>query len=242
VGFYRHAPTAEYRVLCHKYHSSIQHPYEIYEYLVAAPGDPTARQIGFSNLWTDDDLPLIGKPVTHRSCLHWMLWRASLGVVVFDTISEEFRLMRGPVDGDSTSSMDDPFDGQLVGVDGTLGASVFAKSEELLKVWVLESYEKETWAFRYNIDISFLDRRFWSVSLAYVSDEDDAVLTTMARKLVGVYNIKRGEVVSTMELEPFHCDLHATVHIYQESLLSLAQKGVGDPTPPSSSSSAYHDA
>jgi hypothetical protein len=108
-------------------------------------------------------------------------------------------------------------------------------------VWVLEGYEKETWAFRYNIDISFLDRRFWSVSLAYVSDEDDAVLTTMARKLVGVYNIKRGEVVSTMELEPFHCNLHATVHVYQESLLSLAQKGVGDPTPPSSSS-AYHDA
>jgi hypothetical protein len=38
VGFYRHAPTAEYRVLCHNYHSSIKHPYEIYEYLVAAPG------------------------------------------------------------------------------------------------------------------------------------------------------------------------------------------------------------
>ncbi|KAK1611755.1 hypothetical protein QYE76_035428 [Lolium multiflorum] len=241
VGFYRHAPTAEYRVLCHKYHSSIQHPYEIYEYLVAAPDDPTARQIGFSNLWTDDDLPLIGKPVTHRSCLHWMLWRASLGVVVFDTISEEFRLMRGPVGGDT--SMDDPFDGQLVGVDGTLGVTLFAESEEALKVWVLVNYEKESWAFRYNIDISFLDRTcggglgFYSVSLVHVSDEGDAVLITMARKLVAVYNLRKCEVVtSAMRLEPFHGHLLATDHVYQENLVSPAPKGVGDPSPPYSSS------
>ncbi|KAM0856739.1 hypothetical protein ACQ4PT_048912 [Festuca glaucescens] len=108
VGFYRHAPSAEYRVLCHNYHSS-----KLYEYLVAAPGQPTARQngksIGPSNLWTDDDFPLIGKPVTHHGCLYWLLWRPSMGVVVFDTISEEFRLMRGPVDGDT--SMDGLFDG-----------------------------------------------------------------------------------------------------------------------------------
>ncbi|KAM0913376.1 hypothetical protein ACQ4PT_012164 [Festuca glaucescens] len=171
VGFYRHAPSAEYRVLCHNYHSS-----KIYEYLVAAPSQPTARQIGPSNLWTDDDLPLIGKPVTHRGCLHWMLWRPSMGVVVFDTISEEFRLMRGPVDGDT--SMDGLFDDQLVGVDGTLGA----ESEGALKVWVLVNYGKESWAFRYNINISFLDRTcggglgFYSVSLM-----------TMARKLIAVY-------------------------------------------------------
>ncbi|KAM0825848.1 hypothetical protein ACQ4PT_069272 [Festuca glaucescens] len=146
VGFYRHAPSAEYRVLCHNYHSS-----KLYEYLVAAPGQPTARQngksIGPSNLWIDDDFPLIGKPVSHRGCLYWLLWRPSMGVVVFDTISEDFRLMRGPVDGDA--SMDGLFDGQLVGVDGTLGATLFAESEGTLKEW---------WAFRYNIDISFLDR------------------------------------------------------------------------------------
>jgi hypothetical protein len=41
VGFYRHAPTAEYRVLCHNIH----YPYKIYEYTwwwrraITRPGD-----------------------------------------------------------------------------------------------------------------------------------------------------------------------------------------------------------
>ncbi|KAM0913374.1 hypothetical protein ACQ4PT_012162 [Festuca glaucescens] len=141
VGFYRHAPTGEHRVLCHNLH----HPRKIYQYLVAAPGQHAARRLGPSNLWTDTDRSLIDKPVTHRGCLHWILWRRSKGTVVFDTISEEFRRMRGPVDGDTR--MDSMF-GRLVGVDGTLAASLFAADERVLKLWVLESYEQEAWALR----------------------------------------------------------------------------------------------
>ena len=154
VGFYRHAPTAEYRVLCYKHMPPSNHCEYKYEYFVAAPGQHTARRLGPSNLWRDTDWALTGVPVTHRGCLHWMLRRRpSMGNVVFDTISEKFRLMSGPVDGDTR--MDDMF-GNLVGVDGTLGASVFAQREKTLKLWVLESYEEEAWVLRYTIEASTL--------------------------------------------------------------------------------------
>ncbi|KAM0842864.1 hypothetical protein ACQ4PT_058047 [Festuca glaucescens] len=150
-----------------------------------------------------------------------------MGTVVFDTVSEEFRRMRGPVDGDTR--MDKMF-GRLVGVDGTLGASLFAADEGVLKLWVLESYEEEAWVLRYTIDASFNQGGpFFSVSLAHVSDEGDAVLMTFGQKRVGVYSLRRGQVVSAMQ-KPFHAHVHGTDHLYQESLLSLAPKGVGDTT------------
>ncbi|KAM0913375.1 hypothetical protein ACQ4PT_012163 [Festuca glaucescens] len=139
VGFYLHAPTAEYRVLCYRSSMVARH---LCDYLVAAPGQNRARKLkptdswswtlGDSNDWRLDDAPAI-----HRGCLHWMLRRPSMGLVVFDTISEEFRRMRGPVDGEERTS------GGIIVVDGTLGASLFA--EGLVKVWVLVNYEDEAW-------------------------------------------------------------------------------------------------
>jgi hypothetical protein len=106
--------------------------------------------------------------------------------------------------------------------------------EGVLKLWVLESYEEEAWVLRYMIDTSLLDqgRRFFSILLVHVSDEGDVVVMTFERKGVGVYNLRRGEVVRVMQ-KSFHDHLYGTDHVYQESLLPLASKGLGDPTPPS---------
>jgi hypothetical protein len=121
-----------------------------------------------------------------------------MGIVVFDTISEEFRLMCGPVDSDTHA---DNMFGRLVGVDGTLGAPLFVADEGVLKLWVLQSYEEEEWVLRYMIDTSLLDqgRRFFFILLLHVSDEGDAVVMTFERKGVGVYNLRRGKVVSAMQ-------------------------------------------
>jgi hypothetical protein len=76
----------------------------------------------------------------------------------------------------------------------------------------------------YNIDIGFLDQTFIrSVTAAHVSDEGNAVLVTLGRKRVGVYNLRRGEVVSAGQ-ELLHAHLW-TKHIYQEiRLVSPATK------------------
>ncbi|KAM0868038.1 hypothetical protein ACQ4PT_041622 [Festuca glaucescens] len=234
VGFYRHAPTAEYRVLGYNYGrppSSIGH---CYEYLVAASGQQSARKLEPTDVWTSADCinsRLDDRPVIHRGCLHWMSWFYSKGAVVFDTISEEFRPMCGPLDGDTRM---DRMHGRLVGLDGTLGASVFVESEGLLKVWVLESYEEEAWAFRYSIDVGFFEPNGASprfTTLAHVSDDGDAVIVASDKKRCGVYNLRSGEVVSTSH-ESFHGDLEAMIHVYQESLGRVAPEGIGERHPP----------
>ncbi|XP_051221144.1 F-box protein At3g17710-like [Lolium perenne] len=135
VGVYRHAPTAEYRVL--GYNSYWWSPPSIgqhrYEYLVAAPGQERARKLEPTDVWTSADCinsRLDHRPVIHRGCLHWMSWFYSKGAVVFDTISEEFRPMQGPLDGDARM---DRMHGRLVALDGTLGASVYQNTE---KDWI----------------------------------------------------------------------------------------------------------
>ncbi|KAM0825849.1 hypothetical protein ACQ4PT_069273 [Festuca glaucescens] len=191
----------------------IQHPYL---YFVAAPGQHKARKLKPVDLWTFgdyNDWRLDDAAATHRGCLHWMLGRPSMVVVVFDTISEEFRRMRGPVDGEGRTS------GGIIGVDGTLGASLFA--EGLVKVWVLVNYEEEAWTLRYSVELSFLDRSplRW-IRIAHVSDEGDAVLLPLAGEWYAVYSLRMGEVV-TARHKPFR--LHATSHVYKESLVSLTR-------------------
>jgi F-box interacting protein len=219
VGFYRHAPTAEYRVLGYKYASSSTDTEDHYEYLLAVPGQERARELVSTSVWMPDvNSMLYNAPVIHRGCLHWMAWPPSDGAVVFDTISEEFRRMRGPDAGVDirTASTLHP--------DGTLGASVFVRPERKLKVWVLESYEEEAWALGYNIDVGFLDQGFLgSVLIPHVSDEGDAILVPSDRKRVSVYNLRRGKVVSASQ-DRFRCNLNGTEHVYQESLVSPATK------------------
>jgi F-box interacting protein len=227
TGFYLHTPTAEYRVLF--YYINIQQGE--YEYFVAAPGQHRARKINPSGLRTpgDDTEPTLNcAPVILRGCLHWMMRysRPSMGVVVFDTISEKFRRMRGPLDGDARMGAHTV--GAVVGVDGALGASLFV--EGFVKVWILVNYEEETWTLRYSVDVSLLGRSALQcfVIIAHVSDEGDALLMTLDGGWCGVYNLRRGHVVKT-RLESFPGSFQWTSHVYKESLVSLLPKCVGAP-------------
>jgi hypothetical protein len=143
-------------------------------------------------------------------------------VVVFDTISEKFRRMRGPLDGDARMGAHTV--GAVVGVDGTLGASLF--EEGFVKVWILVNYEEETWTLRYSVDVSLLGRSALQcfMIIAHVSDEGDALLMNLDGGLCGVYNLRRGHVVKS-----FPGGFQWTSHVYKESLVSLLPKGVGAP-------------
>jgi hypothetical protein len=129
VGFYRHAPTAEYRVLSYKCNSSVEHHYE---YLVVVPVQQSARKLMSTIALTYGhyNWMLNNRPMFHPGCLHWTAWPRQEWIVVFDTISEEFRRMRGPMDGDAGMDL---ITGWLVGVECTLGTSVFVKPKRTFK-------------------------------------------------------------------------------------------------------------
>jgi F-box interacting protein len=241
AGFYFHAPTAEYRVLFYKCDRTERvrrlPPREQetvtrkhYDYSVAAVGWPEVRRLasttyGGYTRWKNNDAPAI-----LHGCLHWM--RMLHQVIVFDTVSERFRGMRGPM-------QDRCMVGRLVAMDdGKLGASSFAEGERAVDVWVLQDYRKETsWTLRYKVDVGFMaggSIKFKWLGIAHVSESGEALFYGAQR--YGVYNLRKGEVVRAgrkIFLFPKKDDrkidarLSATWHVYRESLVSPVPKDVG---------------
>ena len=79
-------------------------------------------------------------PVLLHSCLHWILYSSQLeenALIVFDTVAESFRGMSPP-------SENRPF-WHLLEMNGTLGFSHIDESKMLVKLWVLQDYEREVW-------------------------------------------------------------------------------------------------
>ncbi|KAF0913517.1 hypothetical protein E2562_023259 [Oryza meyeriana var. granulata] len=83
-------------------------------------------------------------PVNMRGCLHWNVrtGRPLYTVLVFDTAAEEFRMMRGPCD----YYQDTGLTGQLVGVQGTLGAWSHEVDDGVVALWLLQDYDDEALA------------------------------------------------------------------------------------------------
>nr|XP_051211003.1 F-box protein At5g49610-like [Lolium perenne] len=230
AGFYFHAPTAEYRVLCYRCDRTKRVTRKHYDYSVAAVGRPEVRRLasttyGGYTRWKNNDAPVI----LHGS-LHWM--RMLHRLIVFDTVSERFRGMRGPM-------QDRCMVGRLVAMDdGKLGASSFAEGERTVDVWVLRDYRKETsWTLRYKVDVGFMGGssvKFKWLGIAHVSESGEALFYGAQR--YGMYNLREGEVVKAgrkIFLFPKKDDrkidarLSATWHAYRESLVSPVPKDVG---------------
>jgi hypothetical protein len=93
-------------------------------------------------------------PIMLRNCLHWKPAHYddpnyAAGIVVFDTVTELFRLMPGPAAAATTASRRT----SLHDMDGSIGLGCFDEESATAKIWVLEDYEKEVWSFKYQIEL-----------------------------------------------------------------------------------------
>ncbi|CAM0884753.1 unnamed protein product [Alopecurus aequalis] len=71
-------------------------------------------------------------------------------LVVFDTISETFRLMRGPIV---------PNNSYICEVDGTLGIYTHNYSTQVMDIQVLQNYERDVWDLKYRIKLPVAEIR-----------------------------------------------------------------------------------
>ncbi|KAM0855744.1 hypothetical protein ACQ4PT_049572 [Festuca glaucescens] len=174
IGFYRHHPTDDYRVLLIS--ESTNYPrYNLHNLTVGsdesrhvtvtmpAVSSPYAEQKLLEELRHLDHYP---PPVQHRGSLHWCPYGASYitegggDIIAFDTEAESFRWMRSPAQL--------CYNRKLFNMKGTLafwGGST--PDFTTINVWVMQDYEAEIWAFEYRIDLSTVDssQRLYKTSL-----------------------------------------------------------------------------
>ncbi|XP_044962091.1 uncharacterized protein LOC123413209 [Hordeum vulgare subsp. vulgare] len=166
VGFYRHHPTGEYRVL---WVSGPDYSFISNLYVVTVGSDRpqciSVRLPAEEKLW--NKLPSSNSSaVHHRGSLHWHPYGTNditgdvRDIVVFDTETESFRRMHSPTQQCRY--------GNLFDMEGTLAlwSGLVSKSTSM-DVWVMQDYEAETWAFKYRIDVSMVEtsRQLYLTSL-----------------------------------------------------------------------------
>ncbi|VAH57073.1 unnamed protein product [Triticum turgidum subsp. durum] len=177
IGFYRHDPTGEYRVLwvSHSQPGSQSKP-SLYiitvgsnkprQVRVRMPAvlPPSAEQKLLNDLrsWS-----YYAPSVHHCGGLHWCpygasdIWACGADIIVFDTQAETFRCIRSPAQSCPNR--------KLFHMEGTLalwGASS-TRSFTIMDVWVMQDYKAQIWAFKYRIDLSMVEasRRLYLTTL-----------------------------------------------------------------------------
>jgi F-box interacting protein len=152
-AMYMHHPSGEYRVLYRNTSYTDLH-LDVAYYIFTVPLGSSSRCIGVTSAspdmkkvmiewheWRPDDL---APPIVLNNCLHWDPdWiQNDAGIVVFNTLVESFRFMRRPAVATSFCLCD---------IEGLMGFSCFDNGYTIAKIWVLEDYEREVWAFKYEV-------------------------------------------------------------------------------------------
>uniref|UniRef100_A0A8I6YJE4 F-box domain-containing protein n=1 Tax=Hordeum vulgare subsp. vulgare TaxID=112509 RepID=A0A8I6YJE4_HORVV len=152
LGLYRHDATGEYRMLW-----SSGHAWDETTLYVLTVGDNESRNIGLSSVSPPslkhavlDALPrgrytAYNPPVHHRGNLHWMP-TCHAEIVVFDTDTESFRLMRSATNSHCLEKLFD--------LEGKLAFSSHDSRSTYMDVWLMEDYAAEIWDLKYRIDLS----------------------------------------------------------------------------------------
>ncbi|KAL6600585.1 hypothetical protein ACP70R_045385 [Stipagrostis hirtigluma subsp. patula] len=150
LGFYRHRPSGEYRLLLHRDMELLHEdliPGARHCYYVFAFGGDLPRCIGWPAM-----PPCHSTPVLVHGCLHWNPVKKQNGgmIAVFDTTAESFRRMRAP----------NVLNPCLFEMDGTLGMYTCNDGElRRVDIWVLQDYEREAWEFRYQVELPMAEIR-----------------------------------------------------------------------------------
>ncbi|XP_051223723.2 uncharacterized protein [Lolium perenne] len=185
MGMYLHRPTGEHRLLLQRRRSQaayllVQKEDQAGCYVFSLGSGQPPRYIG----WPEMASLNFSVPVSARDSLHWYpvycptetnpsLYESKL--IVFDTISESFRLMREPTILGSSYAFD---------MDGTLGIFTRNPSTKAIDIRVLHNYESEVWDLKYQIKLPVAEIRrefqdcggYWDWELDVVSVDGGVLL------------------------------------------------------------------
>jgi F-box interacting protein len=189
LALYLHLPSGDYRILYRKEEKHLD--LKVAYYILAVSRGSSSRCIGvpldtkkLTLPWHEMTCTSMVPPVMLRCCLHWNSRHLcnDADIVIFDTVVESFRSMCGPPDANKLCA-------RLCNMQDSMGFSCFDNGRTVIKIWVLEDYEREVWSFKYHI-------KFPVESLYSLEDTKHLVLSNKGDVLV--YNCYQGYM--------FHCD------------------------------------
>ncbi|CAM0875974.1 unnamed protein product [Alopecurus aequalis] len=146
MGLYQHPPTGEYRLLLHM--RAKERIYKNDPCFVFALGCNQLRPRCIGH--PPEPEGFFDAPVLVSGNLHWSWCPYTPGqlgkiITVFDTTTESFRLMRGPVVQTTTTF--------LYEMDGTLGVYNCNYSMTTIDIWVMQDYDSEVWSHKYHVKL-----------------------------------------------------------------------------------------
>ncbi|CAM0872817.1 unnamed protein product [Alopecurus aequalis] len=204
AGFYAHAASGEYRVLCRRDDDGYKSEYD-----VLTLDSKKTRHIGCHSS-SDSLFGYHWPPVLLHDCLHWPPPQRQEGdILVFHTGAETFRLISPPADAASEHS-------RLFEMDGKLAIFCWQQNAWTSDLWLMENYEEAIWICKYQIELSPM-RAFrgfpWDPPIVY--REGDMLLEGGWRFVLHYDN--RGQLQGY-----FDCDvsrLSLTPYLLKESLV-----------------------
>uniref|UniRef100_A0ACD5XF18 Uncharacterized protein n=2 Tax=Avena sativa TaxID=4498 RepID=A0ACD5XF18_AVESA len=158
AGFYRHAASAEYRVLYHQLRyrrvEGLHRKYYVFTLgsqqarnielgtSSTAVGEGLAKGLAVSSKWP---------PVLLHGSLHWPPQQSQEGnILVFDTAAESFRWIAPPP---TAVIQDENNDTRLSEMEGTLAMFYWEQDARISDLWFLEDYEEANWVCKHRVEL-----------------------------------------------------------------------------------------
>ncbi|CAM0872818.1 unnamed protein product [Alopecurus aequalis] len=201
AGFYAHAASVEYRVLCRRDDDGYKSEYE---YDVLTLNWHIRRHSSSASVFGCH-----WPPVLLHDCLHWPPQRQEGGILVFHTDAETFKSISPPAAAACEHS-------RLFEMDGELAIFCWQQNAWTSDLWLMENYEEAIWTCKYQIELSPMraSRGFpWDPPIVY--REGDMLLEGGWRFVLHYDN--RGQLQGY-----FDCDvssLNLTPYLLKESLV-----------------------
>ncbi|XBI04054.1 putative F-box protein At1g50870 [Triticum dicoccoides] len=241
IGFYQHHPTREYRVL---WVSELQHSSDSSLYILTL-GSDEPRHVRIGMLSMDQKLLKgLKPPVHHRGSLHWYPYYydaskiVEIGkeIIAFHTEVESFRLLGSPPQ---------PYRYRgLFKMNETLafwGGST--PHFTTMDIWVMQDYEAEVWALKYQIDVSTVEasRQLYRASskkkkktpLDSVVQWFNCMVVLNDRELLILFNDKHvlrcdvdGKFLGIVNIGKSQYCMFPTWHRVQESIIPIPCHGM----------------
>ncbi|CAN6313093.1 unnamed protein product [Urochloa humidicola] len=232
VGFYAHADSGEHRVLYqqradiggggggerrYSFHvltvgSQAQRPGRIIVgRRIASSSDSAGEAVVSRGLMRAGAMP----PVLLDGSLHWPPvpgWFREDGILVFDTVAEEFSWMRPPMVGNSNFLFETE--------EGKLALSCCDQNERRVDLWIMQNRERNAWVRKFQIELPAIEvngvDKGTPRDVTIVSQEGDVLVEF--RDMV-LHCDSKGKILGTFSSGgPF---ISFTRHMLKESLVPL---------------------
>jgi hypothetical protein len=145
-------------------------------------------------------------PVLLNGCLHWVMVRGLKDrLLIFDTVEQTFRSLGYP-----SAQIVFPY---LLQMEETLGLNFIDESKGIMKLWVLQDYDREAWSFKCQIEVPMVGH----LGNTLLSQKGDMLIYYVKSCLHQLQYDENGKLLDEFQWKKYRP--YITNHWFKESLI-----------------------